>query len=338
MNYQRRTGGREEGELWEITISRKNDSGSFDATLNFSLIPRGIGSMPLVAVRGKANRDSKSAWTERKITVSANIYPATRGGNVRLDSDSELISFEIPSSIYPPTSSTSATHSSPSSLSLSSRIVVHHPRPFPSSLSLARSLPPPLFLLVYIPLYFPLTLTPSSSLFLPLFLPLFVFESHPGLWRLRTERPRAGEMHFDPHHFPIWSHLRVQPRNGRRRRRGEKKKKSVSTGAEKGGGGKKRRKRKGRLISRGNATRRGRESDAAINNRWRYFPIRAPFSKFLQFRHPIAKQCAPRFTRAYRFHTFRARYFSPSREGMARPANPLAYPSFATTFEFEIAL
>lgn len=121
--------------------------------------------MPLVAVRGKANRDSKSAWTERKITVSANIYPATRGGNVRLDSDSELISFEIPSSIYPPTSSTSATHSSPSSLSLSSRIVVHHPRPFPSSLSLARSLPPPLFLLVYIPLYFPLTLTPSSSLF-----------------------------------------------------------------------------------------------------------------------------------------------------------------------------
>lgn len=167
--------------MWEITISRKNDSGSFDATLNFSLIPRGIGSMPLVAVRGKANRDSKSAWTERKITVSANIYPATRGGNVRLDSDSELISFEIPSSIYPPTSSTSATHSSPSSLSLSSRIVVHHPRPFPSSLSLARSLPSPLFLLVYIPLYFPLTLTPSSSLFLPLFLPLFVFESHPGL-------------------------------------------------------------------------------------------------------------------------------------------------------------
>lgn len=181
MNYQRRTEGEGEEELWEITISRKNDSGSFDATLNFSLIPRGIGSMPLVAVRGKANRDSKSAWTERKITVSANIYPATRGGNVRLDSDSELISFEIPSSIYPPTSSTSATHSSPSSLSLSSRIVVHHPRPFPSSLSLARSLPPPLFLLVYIPLYFPLTLTPSSSLFLPLFLPLFVFESHPGL-------------------------------------------------------------------------------------------------------------------------------------------------------------
>lgn len=153
--------------MWEITISRKNDSGSFDATLNFSLIPRGIGSMPLVAVRGKANRDSKSAWTERKITVSANIYPATRGGNVRLDSDSELISFEIPSSIYPPTSSTSATHSSPSSLSLSSRIVVHHPRPFPSSLSLARSLAtasslPPR---IYIPLYFPLTLTPSSSLF-----------------------------------------------------------------------------------------------------------------------------------------------------------------------------
>lgn len=251
--------------MWEITISRKNDSGSFDATLNFSLIPRGIGSMPLVAVRGKANRDSKSAWTERKITVSANIYPATRGGNVRLDSDSELISFEIPSSIYPPTSSTSATHSSPSSLSLSSRIVVHHPRPFPSSLSLARSLPPPLFLLVYIPLYFPLTLTPSSSLFSSL-------SSFSNLIRASdayVERPRAGEMHFDPHHFPIWSHLRVQPRNGRRRRRrrGEKKKKSVSTGAEKGGGGKKRRKRKGRLISRGNATRRGRESDAAINNR-----------------------------------------------------------------------
>lgn len=177
MNYQRRTGGREEGELWEITISRKNDSGSFDATLNFSLIPRGIGSMPLVAVRGKANRDSKSAWTERKITVSANIYPATRGGNVRLDSDSELISFEIPSSIYPPTSSTSATHSSPSSLSLSSRIVVHHPRPFPSSLSLARSR------LLSSSSYIYSSLFPSHSnaLFLPLFLPLFVFESHPGL-------------------------------------------------------------------------------------------------------------------------------------------------------------
>lgn len=166
MNYQRRT-----RELREITITRKNDSGSFDATLNFSLIPRGIGSMPLVAVRGKANRDSKSAWTERKITVSANIYPATRGGNVRLDSDSELISFEIPSSIYPPTSSTSATHSSPSSLSLSSRIVVHHPRPFPSSLSLSRSLAPAssllprIFLSISLSPSFPLTLTPSSSLF-----------------------------------------------------------------------------------------------------------------------------------------------------------------------------
>lgn len=125
--------------------------------------------MPLVAVRGKANRDSKSAWTERKITVSANIYPATRGGNVRLDSDSELISFEIPSSIYPPTSSTSATHSSPSSLSLSSRIVVHHPRPFPSSLSLSLSLPPRsllprIFLSISLSPSFSLTLTPSSSL------------------------------------------------------------------------------------------------------------------------------------------------------------------------------
>lgn len=74
--------------------------------------------MPLVTVRGKANQDSKSAWTERKITVSANIYSGARGGNVRLDSDSELISFEIPSPILPSTSSTSATHSSPFSPSL----------------------------------------------------------------------------------------------------------------------------------------------------------------------------------------------------------------------------
>lgn len=181
MNYQRRTEGEGEGELWEITISRKNDSGSFDATLNFSLIPRGIGSMPLVAVRGKANRDSKSAWTERKITVSANIYPATRGGNVRLDSDSELISFEIPSSIYPPTSSTSATHSSPSSLSLSSRIVVHHSRPFPSSLSFSRSLARSRLLSSSSYIYSSLFPSHSNALFLPLFLPLFVFESHPGL-------------------------------------------------------------------------------------------------------------------------------------------------------------
>lgn len=75
-------------------------------------------------------------------------------------------------------------------------------------------------------------------------------------------------MHFDPHHFPIWSHLRVQPRNGREEEEGGEKKKSVSTGAEKGEGVKKgEREGRERLISRGNATRRGRESDAAINNR-----------------------------------------------------------------------
>jgi len=57
---------------------------------------------------------SRSLGTRRKITVSANIYPSSREGNVRLDSDSELISFEIPTS---------------------------HRTPLASSASMARSLP-----------------------------------------------------------------------------------------------------------------------------------------------------------------------------------------------------
>ena len=121
--------------------------------------------MPLVTVRGKANQDSKSAWTERKITVSANIYSGARGGNVRLDSDSELISFEIPSPILPSTSSTSATHSSPFSPSL----FPSHPGSlfatlaflFSHSPSLSLSLSLFLSLSIYLYLY----LTPSFSLF-----------------------------------------------------------------------------------------------------------------------------------------------------------------------------
>lgn len=51
----------------------------------------------------------RSPGTGRKITVSANIYPGSREGNVRLDSDSELISFEIPTPRRAPLASSAST-------------------------------------------------------------------------------------------------------------------------------------------------------------------------------------------------------------------------------------
>ena len=119
--------------------ARKTIAGSFRCNFKFPANPRGNRlDTSCGGPWAKASRDSKSAWTERKITVSANIYPGTRGGNVRLDSDSELISFEIPSPIL------HVRHSLfpflPFSLSLSSRIVVRHPRLSLLSLPLSLSL------------------------------------------------------------------------------------------------------------------------------------------------------------------------------------------------------
>ena len=195
--------------------------------------------MPLVTVRGKANQDSKSAWTERKITVSANIYSGARGGNVRLDSDSELISFEIPSPILPSTSSTSATHSSPFSPSL----FPSHPGSLFATLAFLFSHSPSLSLSLSLSIHLSLSL--SDALFLPLFLPLFVFESRPGLWRLHTET-RAKCISIRAIFYR--SHLRVQLPNG------EKRQALIWVGVGEGEGKRRERERERGLISQGNVT------------------------------------------------------------------------------------
>lgn len=176
--------------------------------------------MPLVTVRGKASRDSKSAWTERKITVSANIYPGTRGGNVRLDSDSELISFEIPT----PRSSLLPLLRPPLALPL--------PRHLFFPLILDRCSPPSAFP--------PISLARSRFLCLPILLALSAlssfplsslataFESRPGLRRLCTEN-RANAFGSAP--FSI-GRIRVSSLE-----MGERKK--AGTNATAGGGGKK---------------------------------------------------------------------------------------------------
>jgi len=79
------------------------------------VIFRSAAAAAATAVAAVAMAGLRSPGTRRKITVSANIYPGSRGGNVRLDSDSELISFEIPTPhLTPRTSSASATRFLPS--------------------------------------------------------------------------------------------------------------------------------------------------------------------------------------------------------------------------------
>lgn len=126
----------------------------------------------------------RSPGTGRKITVSANIYPGSRGGNVRLDSDSELISFEIPTPRRTPRASSAfATRSLPSMRRSppSPPYPPHTPSAFssftrspPSSASDASSFHPH-------PRSFsspvPIRVSSSPSL----------FESHPGLRRLATD-------------------------------------------------------------------------------------------------------------------------------------------------------
>ena len=195
--------------------------------------------MPLVTVRGKANQDSKSAWTERKITVSANIYSGARGGNVRLDSDSELISFEIPSPILPSTSSTSATHSSPFSPSL----FPSHPGSLFATLAFLFSHSPSLSLSLSFSLY------PSISISIwrplsPSFPPSLRFRISSG--SLTPTYWDQGEMHFDPRHFlPVASACPAS-----------KWRKKTSTDMSRCGGGrrKKERERERGLISQGNVT------------------------------------------------------------------------------------
>lgn len=133
---------------------------------------------PISAVTFRsATAGSRSPGTGRKITVSANIYPGSREGNVRLDSDSELISFEIPTLHRAPLASSASTARSlpsmrrspppafssftrfrPSSASDASSFNLH-PRSFSTLLSYSRHG------------------SPSPSL----------FESHPGPRRLAAD-------------------------------------------------------------------------------------------------------------------------------------------------------
>lgn len=68
---------------------------SYTVVMKYAWISSDGSPISAVTFRSAA-AGSRSPGTERKITVSANIYPGSREGNVRLDSDSELISFEIP--------------------------------------------------------------------------------------------------------------------------------------------------------------------------------------------------------------------------------------------------
>lgn len=132
----------------------------------------------------------RSPGTGRKITVSANIYPGSRGGNVRLDSDSELISFEIPTPRRTPRASSAfATRSLPSMRRSppSPRILRTPPRLSP--LSRALLLPPPPTLRPSI-----LILAPSPLLFPSVFRRLRLF--------LNLIRDYGASLQTAPNVFP----------------------------------------------------------------------------------------------------------------------------------------
>lgn len=113
-------------------------SQSYTVVMKYAWISSDGSPISAVTFRS-ATTGSRSPGTGRKITVSANIYPGSREGNVRLDSDSELISFEIPT-----------PHRTPLASSVRPRLVpfhrcaVHHPRLSPLSRAFVLPLPPTL--------------------------------------------------------------------------------------------------------------------------------------------------------------------------------------------------
>ena len=291
---------------WRDATRVKRSPARFAATLNFPLIPEGIGSIPLVAVRGPKrvgirNRRGPSV----KLLFRPTFTPALAG--VTFDWTATLNWFRLKS--HPP-SSTSATHSSP------------------SFLSLFLSRPGSLFATLAFLFSHSLSLSLSRSRFLclrgPLPLRLFLSRSPapspsppPSSLRFRissgsltpTYRERERERETRAKCISIRaifyrSHLRVRLRNGGGEGWGGKGWKKVSTDAKRRErvDEAKKKKRERRLISQGNATREQEKVMPQSITSNAISLMRAP-SKFLQFRHRLRNNARHRL-----------RFRSPSRE------------------------